>query len=341
MPDRLKSVLLVGLSLGLAAVLLWLSLRGADMGAVAAALRDASWGWLLPMAAMGVASVALRAWRWRLLTDALPAAGVRPGVPLLFWATSLGYLVNYVLPRAGEVGRAATVAARSGVAFPAVVGTVVAERVLDVGSLAVALVVVAVGYGDRVGFVTEGIGRTVAGVLGSVPVLVLVGGIVLVGLAGLFVLRWMRRGAAGRLAGLVASFRDGLATVARTRRPVALVVSTVALWGTYAVMADLPLRLLRLSGTYGLSLADAFAVMAVGAVGMALPSPGGAGSYHYATVQALTQLFAVDASAAATYALLAHAAQLMLYAGMGGLALVVLGTSLRALRAGSPEAETP
>ena len=331
MSDRLKSVLAVVGSLVLAGGLLWLSLRNADMAAVGAALREARWAWLVPMALVSVLSVVLRAWRWRVLLASL--GGAAPSLGLATGATFIGYLVNYAAPRAGEVARAVNVSARGGLPFASVAGTVVAERVLDVLTLGVALLIVLALYGGRVAFLTDGLGAALAA---RGPLLAL---LAVVGFVAAAVALWFLRKSAGRLARLVGGFRDGLATVVRARRPVALVASTVGIWASYAVMAALPLYLLGISG---LSLVDAFAVMAVGAVGMALPSPGGAGSYHYATVQALTVLFAVGASDAATYALLSHAAQLVFYAVGGGVALVAQGTSLAALRAaptdGRPEA---
>ncbi len=337
MTSRFKSVLAVVGSLVLAGGLLWLSLRNADMAAVGSALREARWAWLVPMTLVSLLSVVVRAWRWRVLLASLaPASRPESAVPslgLATGATMIGYLVNYAAPRAGEVARAVNVSARSGLPFAPVAGTVVAERVLDVLTLGVALLIVVALYGGRVAFLTEGLGAALAA-RGPLLALVAVVGLLLVGVAV-----WLVRRSAGRLARLVGGFRDGLATVVRARRPLALVASTVGLWACYAVMADLPLRLL---GIDGLSLVDAFAVMSVGAIGMALPSPGGAGSYHYATVQALTVLFAVGASDAATYALLSHAAQLVFYAVAGGVALVVQGTSLAALRApAGARAETP
>ena len=122
-------------------------------------------------------------------------------------------------------------------------------------------------------------------------------------------------------------------SVARTGRPGWIVASTVLLWVTYGVMADLPLRLLGLDETFGLGLLDAWAVMAIGGIGMALPSPGGTGSFHYATVQALTLLFAVSATPAATYALLVHAAGIVFYCVLGVGALAWQGTSFGAVAA--------
>jgi glycosyltransferase 2 family protein len=138
----------------------------------------------------------------------------------------------------------------------------------------------------------------------------------------------VRRPQGGRLTDLAAAFRDGVLSVVRTRRTPALVASTVALWACYALMADFPLRLLGISQAYDLTHLDAWAVMAVGGIGMALPAPGGTGSFHYATVQVLTLLFAVSVTPAATYAVLVHAAGIVFYAVFGGLSLVMQGARL-------------
>ena len=123
-------------------------------------------------------------------------------------------------------------------------------------------------------------------------------------------------------------FASGLASLGRVRRRAALAASTLAIWGCYLLMADLPLRLLGLSDRYGLSLLDAWGVMNVGAIGMALPAPGGTGSYHYAVVQALGLLCGVPETPAAAYALLTHAAQLGLFAVVGVAALLLQGARI-------------
>ena len=338
MSDRLKSGLALAGSLLLGGGLLWLALRGADLAAVGASLVDADWRWLLALVPLSVASVAVRAWRWRLLLRALPAADAdRDGATryrTVFAATFVGYLVNYAAPRLGEFARAATVAQRSRHDFASVFGTVVAERVLDVAVLAAAIGATAALYGARLASVWTHAAATGAALLDRLS-----SGLVAAGLAvGLVLLGaavwWARRGGLGaRLASLAGSFRDGLTALVRTGRVPALVVSTLALWGCYVLLADVPLRMLGLSDAYGLGVVDAFAVMTIGAIGIALPSPGGTGSYHYATVQALALLFGVAASPAASYAVLAHAAQVVFYAAGGFAALLALGTSLRAVKA--------
>ena len=323
-------------SLALAGGLLWLALRGADLAEIGPALAGGAWGWAVPFVAVGVLSVVVRAWRWGLLIEALPGRP-RAGLRLTTASVFIGYLVNYAAPRLGEVARTANVARGSDASFSGVLGTVVAERVLDVVALALALGAVAVAYGDRLSVVWDAAVAGAREALASVP-----GGAVwalaVAALAAAAVgVWWLRRrpaaGDGGGAGSLLDAFRDGLASLARTGRPVALVGSTAALWACYVVMSDLPLRILGLSDAYGLGLAEAGAVMAVGGVGMALPAPGGTGSFHYATVQALTVLFAVAATSAATYAILVHAAGVVFYCACGVLALVWQGTTLGDVRA--------
>ena len=101
----------------------------------------------LAAAAGAVALYALatlvRAVRWqRLLED----EGGRPARRDTLGLTCVGYAVNNLLPaRAGDAARAVLMAPRAGTSIRTVVGTLLAERLLDVAVLVV--VFVAVGYG--------------------------------------------------------------------------------------------------------------------------------------------------------------------------------------------------
>ena len=329
MTDRTKRLLSLLLSLALGGGLLWLALRNADLGAVAEALAGGEWIWMVPFVALGLVSVALRAWRWGMLIDALPGRSGRVPLRLTSASVAIGYLVNYAAPRLGEVARTANVSRRAEAPFSAVLGTVVAERALDVVMLALALLSVVALYGERVHAILGQAWASLASLL-DVPLWTLVVAALAVAGLGVGVLLLIRRGR-GRIAGLLAQFKDGFTSVGRTGRPGLVILSTVLLWVCYGLMSDLPFRLLGMDTAYGLGPLDAWAVMAVGGIGMALPSPGGTGSFHYATVLALTLLFAVDPTPAATYALLVHAAGVVFYCILGVVALASQGTSVGAV----------
>ncbi len=337
MPDSAKRLASLAVSLGLGGGLLWLALRNADLGAVAHALAEGEWVWFIPFVLVSLLSVVVRAWRWGLLIDALPDRERRVSLRITTASVAIGYLVNYAAPRLGELARAANVSRRAKAPFSAVVGTVVAERVLDVAALALVLLSVALLFGDRVGGLLASAGDGLLATASALPLwAVVVGGLALVALG--VGAAWLIRRGSGRLAGLLAQFRDGFSSVLRTGKPGSVLLSTVLLWLCYGAMSDLPMRLLGLDEVYGLGPLEAWAVMAIGGIGMALPSPGGTGSFHYATVQALTLLFAVAVTPAATYALLVHASGVVFYCMLGVIALAVQGTSLGALTGAAREA---
>jgi uncharacterized membrane protein YbhN (UPF0104 family) len=141
------------------------------------------------------------------------------------------------------------------------------------------------------------------------------------------------------------SFRDGLLTLVTSRRRAAILGSTVGMWLGYLLMAYIPFAMLGLAAAYDIGFVDAWVLMAIGALGLLVPSPGGLGSYHYVTIVALVSLYGVPEAPAATYAVLTHAAQLVFYVVAGVAALVFQGTHLRSLlssrsapRTGPPDA---
>lgn len=328
---RLRSILSQIASFGLAGLLLYYSLRGVDFSQVGAALRTASYVWLLPLAAVVLLSHLIRAWRWRLLLDELPDATEEISLYNGFSSLIIGYMANYAAPRLGEVVRSGILARRENLNMGGVVGTVVVERVLDVVVLVIALGGSTLMLLDRLDTIRELFVDPVRSTLDRYPVGILLL-LVVVGLAGAayFVVRWRRKSEyrateEGRIRRTVGAFAAGLQSVVRTRRPVAIIVSTVLMWTCYAFMAHIPFIMLHMNGPFEISLLDSWNIMVIGAIGVAIPAPGGTGSYHYITIQTLVHLFGVTQAAAATYAVLTHAAQLVLYTSLGAAFLVLQG----------------
>lgn len=332
---RARSVLLQlgGLVLGVG--LLVLALRAVPLDEVGAALRQAQVGYLLLFAGAALLGHAIRAGRWQLLLVALHRADGSParvGFGAAFASVMIGYMVNYAAPRLGEVARAANLAARARAPFSGVFGTVVIERALDVAVLAVCVglsLLVGVRGLVQVAPLLEPVWAAAA----ELPVLALLlgtaGAVAVVAVLATAVRR-MRRGVpraagASRLRAALVAFRDGLASAWRAPRRGTVLASTFAIWGCYYLLAYLPLPMLGIE----LGLAEAWVLLVVGSVGVAVPTPGGIGSYHYVTIQAMTRLYGVDPAAATAYAVLSHGLQLVLYCGVGFACLLAQGGGLR------------
>ena len=329
MTTRVRTALTTGGGLLLAILLLYLALRGIDLTAMMGALRTAAYGWLLPLCALILLSVGLRAWRWLLLLRALPASPVDARPATLRTATysvMIGYMVNYAAPRAGEVARSVNLSAQTHHGVSSVLGTVVSERVLDMVVLALALASSAVLLLDRLPVVQELFLDPAQAQLERLPWLLIGAGLLLSLGGALLLVRYVQR-----LKPMLRSFWDGLQTVGRSPERVGLLLSTVLIWGCYVGMAFLPFVMLGMTEAYNLTLVDTWVIMALGALGIVVPSPGGAGSYHYITIQTLVVLYGVDAAAAAGYAIIAHGVQLVFYVAGGALCLALQGIPLHDL----------
>lgn len=339
MSRRLKSLLVQGASLVLGGVLLWLALRNVDFSALGDALRTANYWYLVPLVVLLLGAHLLRAWRWQMLLEALPDAERQTQrVPLktAFYSVMIGYMVNYAAPRLGEVARTANLAKHTRLPFSGVLGTVVVERLLDVLMLGLGLVVALGLLADRTAALAP-IFAPAADFVADPPVawwVIVTAGLV-AAVGGLWLFRTIlarsarAEGIAGRVGATLGSFRDGLASVLRAPRRLGIAATTLAIWAAYLVMTYLPLPML---GITSLGLADAWVLLIIGAVGMSVPSPGGVGSYHYVTIRSMEGLFGIATAPATAYAVLSHAAQLVLYTIVGFLCLLLQGASLRDLR---------
>ena len=112
----------------LAAVLVYLSVRGVEWRHVARIVTSASRVRLAVAAALITATLGLRACRWRVMLNAEGAVSISSA----FWAVAAGYFGNNFLPaRAGEFIRSFMISSRSGLENSYVLATVLGERVLD------------------------------------------------------------------------------------------------------------------------------------------------------------------------------------------------------------------
>lgn len=347
----------------LAGGLLALALYGVDLTDIWDAFRQADYRWLLPLIVLVLVSNLCRAWRWQILIDALPPPSDRDGTTRMgrgrmleasFSSVMIGYMVNYVAPRMGEVARTANLSARSDYRFSSLFGTVVSERIFDTAVLGAALLSAIGLLFNRLGVLREQFFAPAWARLQSIPTGWVVGGtlgllVLTVGivLGVRFLLRredsWLGHFWQRTLKPAVVSFNEGMGTLLHSPRRGAILVSTVGMWGGYLLMAYLPFKMLHLAEPYGIGILDAWALMAIGALGILVPSPGGIGSYHYITEQALVHLYGMPAAEALTYAVLTHGAQLVFYTLAGGLAVLYQGTGLRPFLAfwGDDESSSP
>lgn len=313
------------LSLPLAAVLLYLSLRGVDWKGVWQTIAGARWGFLAAGCGCWCFSFFLRSLRWRILLN----AEERLSVGLVFSANMAGYLGNSFLPaRAGELVRTFAISARSSLSKTYVLTTALCERLMDAIALVLWSSLILAGSGGKPRWI-EDLSRTTAMAAGA-------GALAIALLPHMESLcrRLLRRLALpSALRERLLRFADQVLLGVRAFHDVArflgFTVLTVAIWMTDALGTILM--------AHGLHLHFSFAVAMLLLTGMglgsALPStPGYVGIYQFVAVTVLTP-FGIGRDAALAYILVAQAA--------GYVVTLALGLpSLYWIRASSPARES-
>jgi len=326
-PIGVRTVLFRVASVVIAAGLIWLTLRKTNWAAFSAVLQAADYRWLIVLIPVTLLSHLIRAWRWRLLLDTLKSQpGYRLPMGDLFAAVMIGYMVNYALPRAGELVRSAHLARRRQMSASGILGTIISERLIDLVFLAVGLAACALYLGGRTEVILERLteaGHGMPDAWAGLELSVLLCALVLVP-AVCCRLRVIGR-IRDRIRPALAAFTEGMATGLRVERPLQLWASTLMIWLLYGVMAYLPLVMFDLASPHGLDYLDGLIIMFVGAVGVLVPTPGGAGSFHYITVVVLMAVFSIASDPATAYAVFVHGYQLILYMATGLLMIIWKG----------------
>lgn len=151
----------LALSIVIAAILLYLAIRGVSWQEMVTTIQTARPEYLVILFLCSSTTIFLRGIRWGVLVSA------RQKVPALtmFWAAAVGYLGNNFLPaRAGEVIRTVMLGQKTGISKSYIFATAMTERMLDV----VILVLIGVFSIPFIGATPEWLGNAmrVMGIIG-------------------------------------------------------------------------------------------------------------------------------------------------------------------------------
>ena len=148
---RILTVLQFLFFLGLGVFLVWWMARGIDDNGwlqIKASLKQANYWLFLPVFLMLLLSHYIRALRWKILMEPL---GFKPSTFNVFNAVMIGYLANLAFPRLGEVLKCTLLARYEKVRPDKLIGTIVAERAIDLVCLVIAFVITILLQIDIVG----------------------------------------------------------------------------------------------------------------------------------------------------------------------------------------------
>ncbi len=320
MKRALNIIVKVVLPLLLAVAILWWMYRNVAWHDVQQMLRtDMLWGWMLLSMPFGVLAQVFRALRWQQTLDAI---GERSRAHTAINAVFLSYASSLVVPRVGEFLRCGVLKRWDGTQFSGSVGTVVSERVVDMlVILLITLFTVLSQIPVFVDFMSR-TGMSLTGILGGFTPT----GYAVTAVCSVFVLAmlWLllcRLNLMQRASGKVQQLMAGIMSVRQVRHPWLFLFYSLGIWAAYYLHFYLTFFCFGFSAHLGWMAA--LVAFVVGSFAVLVPTPNGAGSWHFA-VKTVLVLYGVGGNDAAMFVLIVHTLQTLLVMLLGVYAVAAL-----------------
>lgn len=310
---NINNILKVALSLFLGGAILYWMYRGFDFQRVGHVMtHEMNWGWMLLSFPFGILAQAFRGWRWR---QALEPLGERPRNKVLVNAVFISYAASLLIPRVGEFARCGVMKRWDGVAFAKGLGTVVTERAID---SVLVLLIVGLTFlsqfavfdkffqktGTRMDQVLAGFssaGWAVTAVCGVAAIVLLV---ILARKVAIY----------NKVKGMFMGLWQGVMSVRQVRNVPLYVFFTLGIWACYFL--HYYLTFFCFEATSGLGLDCAMVTFVVGSIAVVVPTPNGAGPWHFA-VKTMLILYGVADNDALFFVLIVHSVQTLLVMALG------------------------
>lgn len=322
MHPKIKQVIQVALSLGIALWIFWFLYRDIEFDQLQAQLASSNWFWILLSLLIAWAGYWLRGWRWALLfrqeTDQLPVSSNRA-----YHAVMVGYLVNLLIPRAGEVARCTVLTRNNGIPLGQAIGTVLVERSVDLlflaGTIFIAFLLENELFISLAGQLVN-LNSLTSSLLDKLPLLL--------GGAAVFLLFLYLLGRKYRNHGLVNKFQlffrqllSGVRAIGHLKNPMGFWISSVIIWIIYFLTLYTVSQ--GIESAANLSGGQVLLVMVMGTIGMIAPVQGGIGTFH-ALVAYILVVFGVPEADGKIFAAIIHGTQMLLVIGVGLISWILM-----------------
>ncbi|WP_299250092.1 lysylphosphatidylglycerol synthase transmembrane domain-containing protein [uncultured Lacinutrix sp.] len=310
MSKSILKILKITLPILLGVFLIWYSLSKLSFQELLGYFKTADYTYILLGVFFGLLSHLSRAYRWLFMLEPL---GYKVKLGNSIMAVFATYLINYTIPRAGEVARASILTNYEGIPFEKGFGTIVAERIAD---LLMMLVIIAITlfleFDFIYNFLTEKFNPTK-----------IIFAFLILAIAVLFFIFYIKRSTfalAIKIKTFVNGLIEGALSIFKMKKKWAFIFHTIFIWSMYVLMFYVTTYAIQ-----GLNPIPFGAVL----IGFILASfsiaatNGGIGSYPEAIVIAFL-LFSLPEDPSRAFGWIMWTSQTVMIIILGGLSLLFL-----------------
>ena len=306
------------------AILYWMY-RGEDfMRLRHVLLEEMDWTWMLLSFPFGILAQLFRGWRWK---QTLEPIDEHPRTSTSIYAIFLSYAVSLIIPRLGEFTRCGVLKRFDGCSFSKALGTVVTERAIDtllMGTVAgLTLLFQLSVFGT---FFTQ-TGTSLDTILERFSLTgYLVTAVCAIAILILLHILFQSLNIYSKVKATASGIWQGVISLKDVKNLPLFIFFTIGIWVSYFL--HYYLTFFCFEATSHLGLACALVTFVVGSIAVIVPTPTGAGPWHFA-VKTMLILYGVVDEYALYFVLIVHTVQTMLVVALGIYAWAALSFTKR------------
>ena len=304
-------------------ILVWYSLSQISIEELLQYFKKADYSWVLFGVVLGILSHLSRAYRWKFMIQPM---GYKLRFPNSIMAVMAAYLVNYTIPRAGEVTRASIITNYEKVPFEKGFGTIVAERIAD---LLVMMLIILTTLFLEFEFIYEFFAQRFD------PYKIVIASVVLVIITLIFVFFVKRSSSAFaiKIKTFINGLIEGVLTIFKMKQKWAFIFHTFFIWAMYVLMFYV--TSFSIEETSNIP----FAAILIGFISASFSiaaTNGGIGSYPVAVFAAFS-IFGIAKEPSIAFGWIMWSSQTLMIIVFGGLSLIFLPIYNRLHKKETPE----
>lgn len=292
----------------LTAVFLYIAFYNVNFSEVLNYVKEASLFWIVVSIIISALSHYLRAFRWKVI---LYSVKKDTSITNLFGALMIGYGVNCIIPRLGEISRAVFVGRWEGLSKSSLFGTVIIERIIDILFFGLAVIVAVFLWSKSLYASFPWLESTL-----YITTVMMIGVIVFLILTIRFrehfygfIIKFIGRFSvkyAHKAAYIFEMLTHGFASLKGYKNYVFTILLSVFIMLLYALNSYVGFYIIGMQNYKDVTFAMAWVLMSVSSIGVMIPTPGGTGSYHTLAKSVLVLLFGFGEALSLAYAFITH-----------------------------------
>jgi glycosyltransferase 2 family protein len=320
-----KGAIQFSFSIILTVIFLYIAFRNVDVATVIKVVSNASWFWIGVLFFTLLFSHFIRAVRWKIILRS-----VKKDITLthLFGALMIGYGVNCVVPRLGEVSRAVFLAKWEKLSRSSMFGAVIVERVIDVIFLGLSVIISVYLWRQDLytSFPWLKSSLEITLILMICVILFLILTIkykekfygILIKMLERFSSRIAQK--AGHIFSMLI---EGFGSLKGVGNYTVTIFLSVVIMLSYALGAYIGFFTIGMQNILPVNFKMAWVLMSISGIGVVIPTPGATGSYH-ALAKSILILFGFGEAVSFSYAFLTHIVSYLMFIVLGLLSFVIL-----------------